>query len=98
MIGSQQPQWASINNGAYICVNCASVHRGLGNAEVKSLTLDIWSELQLRIMILGGNKRLKEFFAEFDLLDEVPQNRYKTNASDFYRRQLKAEAVDHKFE
>ena len=29
---------------------------------------------------------MKVYFAEFDLLEELPQNRYKTVAADFYRR------------
>jgi hypothetical protein len=68
-------------------MSCASVHRGLGVffSSVKSLKLDGWSEKALKMMSLGGNKNLKSFFAEFDLLDEIPQNRYKTIAADYYR-------------
>lgn len=42
------------------------------------------------MMSLGGNQKLKIYFAEFDLLEELPQNRYKTLAADHYRKQLKA--------
>jgi hypothetical protein len=37
------------------------------------------------MMSIGGNKNLKQFFSEFDLLDELPTNRYKTLAADYYR-------------
>lgn len=41
-------------------------------------------------MSLGGNQNLKLFFEEFDLLDETPQNRYKTHAAEYYRSKLRA--------
>lgn len=73
-LGSQNPGWASVSNGVFLCTNCASVHRGLSVAfsSVKSLTIDGWNERQLKAMSLGGNKRLKVFFQEFDLQDELP--------------------------
>lgn len=40
------------------------------------------------MMSLGGNRNLKLLFAEYDLLDEVPQNRYKTVSADYYRKKL----------
>ena len=43
------------------------------------------------MMSVGGNEKLKMFFAEFDLLDETPQNRYKTHAAEYYRAKLRAE-------
>jgi len=59
--GGDHPEWASISNGIFICLNCASVHRGLGVAysSVRSLTLDGWNERQLKMMSLGGNTNLK---------------------------------------
>ena len=58
--GIAEPKWASVSNGTLICFNCAGVHRGLGVhvSFVRSLTLDSWSDNQLRKMRAGGNAAL----------------------------------------
>ena len=70
--GASQPQWASVNNGSFICMNCAAKHRNLGNriSFVRSLSMDTWLEQQLKLMALGGNKKLQEHFQKYDLNDE----------------------------
>ena len=47
---SPDPDWASINMGVLMCLECSGVHRALGThlSKVRSLTLDKWSpELML---------------------------------------------------
>lgn len=50
--------------------------------------MDTWNEKQLKLMSLGGNKNLGEFFARYDLIEESVQSRYKTKAAEFYRQKV----------
>jgi ADP-ribosylation factor GTPase-activating protein 1 len=72
LIGSSHPQWASVNNGSFICMNCAAIHRSLGVnfSFVRSLSMDSWNEKQLKMMSLGGNKNLSEYFQFYELNEE----------------------------
>jgi stromal membrane-associated protein len=40
---AENPTWASINIGVFVCINCAGIHRQLGVSlsKIKSITLDI---------------------------------------------------------
>ena len=40
-------------------------------------------------MAIGGNKKLKDFFQNYDLNEESIQVRYNTRASDYYRVYLR---------
>lgn len=55
--GSAQPQWASINLGVTLCIECSGVHRGLGVhvSKVRSITLDAWEPEILKVMAELGN-------------------------------------------
>lgn len=39
------PEWASINLGMFVCIDCSGIHRSLGAhvSKVKSIRLDDWS-------------------------------------------------------
>ena len=55
---------------------------------MRSLTLDSWSERQLKMMTLGGNKVAREFFQGYDLADESVQVKYKTRAAEYFRSKV----------
>ena len=76
-------RWASVNNAIFLCMNCTSLHRSLGVnfSFVQSTTIDLWSGETLRMMSLGGNKRLKEWFKEYGLFDKSMDLRYMTIAA-----------------
>jgi len=55
--GAATPDWASINTGALLCVQCAGVHRSLGVhvSKVRSVTLDSWEPTPLALAACLGN-------------------------------------------
>lgn len=75
-------------------MNCAALHRALGVyvSLVRSLSMDTWSEKQLRMMALGGNKKMKEFLTKYDLNEEPVQQKYCTQAVQYYRILLRSES------
>ncbi|GAA5882123.1 hypothetical protein JCM3774_005448 [Rhodotorula dairenensis] len=57
---ARNPRWASWDQGVFLCVQCASMHRKLGThiSKVKSLTLDTWTREQVETMRQLGNVRV----------------------------------------
>lgn len=50
--------------------------------------MDTWNEEQLKLMSMGGNKNLFDFFDHYDLNEEGVQTKYNTKAADFYRQMV----------
>ncbi|CAL4156120.1 unnamed protein product, partial [Meganyctiphanes norvegica] len=52
------PEWASINLGILICIECSGIHRNLGShiSKVRSLDLDEWLPGPLSVMMALGNE------------------------------------------
>jgi ADP-ribosylation factor GTPase-activating protein 2/3 len=71
---------------------------GVQTSFVRSVNLDSWTEKQLSLMTLGGNKKFKEFLKNYDLNEEVPGIRICTRAADFYRRKLNAKCNGNMFD
>lgn len=87
------PQWASVSHGCYISLEASGVHRGLGVhiSFVRSTTMDSWKPAQRRLMEVGGNRRLREFFRSQGIRDNLPiQQKYNTRAAQWYRRYLRS--------
>ncbi|KAH9329287.1 hypothetical protein KI387_001395 [Taxus chinensis] len=57
--GSSEPDWASLNLGVLLCIECSGVHRNLGVhiSKVRSLTLDVkvWEPSVLNLFQSLGN-------------------------------------------
>ncbi|XP_075231189.1 centaurin gamma 1A isoform X2 [Lycorma delicatula] len=51
------PDWASLNLGVLMCIECSGVHRNLGShiSRVRSLDLDEWPAGHLSVMLSVGN-------------------------------------------
>jgi len=89
------PKWTSMNNGIFLCLKCAGVHRSLGMSIslIRSLQIDTWSESQLLYLTKGGNDNFKKHLKEFNI-DPASTSidiKYKSKAADYYRRFLKNE-------
>lgn len=64
--GCPRPDWASVNQGVLLCIDCAGVHRSLGAhvSKVKSLRLDSWKpEEASQLLSKGGNAEVNRRLA-----------------------------------
>ena len=41
------PEWASIDQGVFVCINCSGVFRSF--SRVKSVALDGWSDKEIQV-------------------------------------------------
>ncbi|XP_053408100.1 arf-GAP with GTPase, ANK repeat and PH domain-containing protein 1-like isoform X4 [Mercenaria mercenaria] len=55
--GAPAPEWASLNLGTLICIECSGIHRNLGThlSRVRSLGLDEWPLDLIHVMTSIGN-------------------------------------------
>lgn len=76
-----------------MCLECSGKHRGLGVhiSFVRSVTMDSWSEIQIKKMQAGGNERLNSFLAQYGIPKETDiVSKYSSNAATVYRDRIKA--------
>lgn len=74
-----QNEWASCNIGAFLCQECASIHRSLGVdiSRIKSVKLDNWEDDQVKKMAEVGN--------------DMVNAKYEAHLPPYYKRPNKAD-------
>ena len=90
---TRQPQWASVTYGSLHCLECSGAHRGLGVhlSFVRSMTMDSWTEKQVRMMKEGGNGQLKAWWREHGLPSNASvSQKYGSPAAALYKARLVA--------
>lgn len=86
-------KWASINNGIFLCFECANNHKKLGVALsfVKLLTATGWSETQFHYLEISGNQRFLEIVGKYSLAALSLPDKYSSPAMNWHRKALRAQ-------
>eukprot|EP00826_Nyctotherus_ovalis_P012850 TRINITY_DN1341_c0_g1_i3.p1 TRINITY_DN1341_c0_g1~~TRINITY_DN1341_c0_g1_i3.p1 ORF type:complete len:268 (-),score=79.27 TRINITY_DN1341_c0_g1_i3:98-784(-) len=82
----------SLNNGVFLCENCAEIHRDFGEqcSAIKPLVSDDWDDTSFLCMRFGSNSKFQNFLSAYSLTNETPLKRYKSCAAQYYRKRLEA--------
>ncbi|CAH1829324.1 unnamed protein product [Saccharomyces cerevisiae] len=99
--GAPNPQWATPKFGAFICLECAGIHRGLGVhiSFVRSITMDQFKPEELLRMEKGGNEPLTEWFKSHNIDLSLPQKvKYDNPVAEDYKEKLTCLCEDRVFE
>ncbi|KAJ2855770.1 hypothetical protein J3B02_001991 [Coemansia erecta] len=73
--GLSGPEWAAINLGVLMCIECSGIHRSLGVhvSKVRSVKLDNWEPELMHIMQRLGNSRVNKIFEANKPAADEPQ-------------------------
>ncbi|EGC33922.1 hypothetical protein DICPUDRAFT_153940 [Dictyostelium purpureum] len=61
---AQDPSWASVNLGIFLCIVCSGIHRSLGThiSRIKSVELDSWKAAEIETFKQTNNVQANEFW------------------------------------
>lgn len=88
------PQWASISYGIFVCLDCAGIHRSYGTeiSRIKSINMDHWNLLELKLIELGGNESLEKVFQQHNFKKE--KGVFKNPVLIAYAKELRLKAAE----
>ncbi|XP_077662730.1 LOW QUALITY PROTEIN: arf-GAP with coiled-coil, ANK repeat and PH domain-containing protein 1-like [Eretmochelys imbricata] len=95
---SPRTEWASINLGITLCIECSGIHRSLGVhfSKVRSLTLDSWEPELVKLMCELGNGALNRIYEA--RVDEMTVKRPQPGCSRAEKESwIRAKYVEKKF-
>ncbi|KAJ2643813.1 hypothetical protein GGF44_000979 [Coemansia sp. RSA 1694] len=72
--GKRAPEWAVINLGVLVCIDCSGIHRSLGVhvSKVRSIKLDNWEPELMQIMQRLGNHRVNRIYEAVEPKPDEP--------------------------
>ena len=99
--GGPMPTYVSINNGVFICFQCAINHSKLGyNISYIHTVSSPWDQYLLSYAIRGGNSRFKRLCNQYQVPcesskqdDEEKLNKYIIRLGEFHRLTLRSEIM-----
>ena len=99
--GGPFPTYVSINNGVFICSNCANNHSRLGyNISYIHQISSPWDEYLLSYALRGGNTRFKRLCTQYEVPcqsynenDDEKLNKYIIRLGEYHRLLLRSEIL-----
>ncbi|KAF7732819.1 centaurin beta [Apophysomyces ossiformis] len=83
---AEAPEWASINLGVIVCIECSGIHRSLGVhvSKIRSLVLDKWETETIEVMLRIGNTEANRIF-EQQIPSDMESFRIRPDSSRFVK-------------
>ena len=65
---------------------------------IKPILGDAWDSYQVKVIQMGGNKKIWEFLKQYNGLEQKPiHSKYLSSAAQYYKKKLAAEATNQVF-
>ena len=84
------PDWASVNHGCMVCLNCSGTHRSIGVhlSFVRSVFMDKWAAEEIDLMLCAGNKVMNKYLAKSGMTSSHIKTKYDSVQAKKWRDKL----------